>query len=76
VVWQFAELLCAQRGVRHGRLNLISMETHQPHRHALPGTKASKRSAAGLPHLHLRPAHSRGPGKGQGRCRRWRRCAL
>jgi len=57
VVRQFADLLCAQRGVRHGKLNLISMETHQPHRHALPGTKASKRSAAGLPHLHLRPAH-------------------
>ena len=57
-VRQFADLLCAQRGVRHGKLNLISMETHQPHRHALPGAKASKKAAAvGVPHLHLRPAH-------------------
>jgi CopG family nickel-responsive transcriptional regulator len=58
VVRQFADMLCAQRGVRHGKLNLISMETHQPHRHALPGAKASKKAAAvGVPHLHLRPAH-------------------
>ena len=57
VVRQFAELLCAQRGVHHGKLNLISMEAHLPHRHTLPGAKASKRSAAGQPHLHLRPAH-------------------
>lgn len=57
-VRQFADLLCAQRGVRHGKLNLISMETHQPHQHALPGAKASKKAAAvGVPHLHLRPAH-------------------
>jgi CopG family nickel-responsive transcriptional regulator len=58
VVRQFADLLCAQRGVRHGKLNLISMEAHQPHRHAPPGAKASSKAAAsGAPHLHLRPAH-------------------
>lgn len=50
-VRQFADLLCAQRGVRHGKLNLIGMEVHKPHRHAQPG------AAAGAPHLHLRPAH-------------------
>lgn len=58
LVRQFADLLCAQRGVRHGKLNLISMEVHKPHRHGLPGAAASKKgSAAGAPHLHLRPAH-------------------
>jgi CopG family nickel-responsive transcriptional regulator len=57
-VRQFADLLCAQRGVRHGKLNLISMETHQPHQHALPGAKAAKKgAAAGVRHVHLRPAH-------------------
>jgi CopG family nickel-responsive transcriptional regulator len=57
-VRQFADLLCAQRGVRHGKLNLISMEAHLPHRHAAPGAKAGRKGAAhGVPHLHLRPAH-------------------
>ena len=59
LVRQFADLLCAQRGVRHGKLNLISMETHQPHRHQPPaGAAASKKGAGvGPAHLHLRPAH-------------------
>ncbi|MBN8494556.1 MAG: nickel-responsive transcriptional regulator NikR [Burkholderiales bacterium] len=58
VVRQFADLLCAQRGVRHGKLNLIGMEAHQPHRHAPPGGGVPKKgAAAGRPHLHLRPAH-------------------
>ncbi len=59
LVRQFAHLLCAQRGVRHGKLNLISMEAHQPHRHrAPPGAAASKKGAGDGPaHLHLRPAH-------------------
>ena len=58
LVMAFSDAVCAERGVHHGKLNLISMETHQPHRHALPGAKASKKAAAvGVPHLHLRPAH-------------------
>jgi CopG family transcriptional regulator, nickel-responsive regulator len=58
-VRQFADLLCAQRGVRHGKLNLISVELHQSHRHARaegrPGTE--KAAADAVPHLHMRPAH-------------------
>jgi CopG family transcriptional regulator, nickel-responsive regulator len=58
-VRQFADLLCAQRGVRHGKLNLISVELHQSHRHARaegrPG--ANKAAADVVPHLHMRPAH-------------------
>jgi CopG family nickel-responsive transcriptional regulator len=34
--------------VHHGKLNLISVEQHQPHRHA--------RHATGVTHLHLKPA--------------------
>ena len=58
-VRQFADLLCAQRGVRHGKLNLISVEMHQPHRHAPPSGSAgtTKGPRADRPHLHMRPAH-------------------
>jgi CopG family nickel-responsive transcriptional regulator len=58
-VRQFADLLCAQRGVRHGKLNLISVEMHQSHRHAhAPGDAKTKQgAAAAAPHLHMRPAH-------------------
>jgi len=46
-------------GVRHGKLNLISAELHQSHRHArAEGAVAGKKAdAAMLPHLHMRPAH-------------------
>jgi CopG family nickel-responsive transcriptional regulator len=58
-VRQFADLLCAQRGVRHGKLNLISVEMHLAHRHAgVAGASAGKKgSPATAPHLHMRPAH-------------------
>ena len=58
-VRRFAELLCAQRGVRHGSLNLISVELHQQHRHAQDEAPAVKKkgSPAAPPHLHMRPAH-------------------
>jgi CopG family nickel-responsive transcriptional regulator len=54
-VQRFADLLCAQRGVRHGSLNLVSVVLHQAHTHArsAPAGKA----AAAPPHLHMRPAH-------------------
>ena len=42
----FADSVCAERGVHHGKLNLISVESHQRHRHE--GTDA--------PHIHLKPA--------------------
>ena len=42
-VRQFAEMIMAERGVRHGHLNLISVELGKPHAHG------------GLPHRHLKP---------------------
>jgi CopG family nickel-responsive transcriptional regulator len=45
-VRRFAETLCAERGVHHGQLNLISVDLHAPHHHG----------ADSEPHLHIRPA--------------------
>jgi len=42
-VREFAEALIAERGVRHGNLNLISVESGEPHRHG------------GTAHRHLKP---------------------
>jgi CopG family nickel-responsive transcriptional regulator len=47
-VRRFAEALCAQRGVHHGKLNLISLEQHLVHRHG--------RGPRQAPHVHLKPA--------------------
>jgi len=52
-----AEQLCALRGVRHGKLNLISVEWHQSHRHAHALHAGESKRDAAPPHLHLRPAH-------------------
>lgn len=48
-VTQFADEVCAQRGVHHGQLNIISVELHEPH-----GQRKVK--ANGAPHVHLKPA--------------------
>ena len=42
----FADRVCAERGVHHGKLNLISAEPHDSHRH---GEQAET-------HLHFKPA--------------------
>jgi CopG family nickel-responsive transcriptional regulator len=47
-VRRFSDQVCAERGVHHGKLNLISMEPHQPHRHGGDKTHA--------PHVHFKPA--------------------
>ena len=47
LVSAFADAVCAERGVHHGKLNLVSVEPHQPHQHG-PAQAA---------HLHLKPAH-------------------
>jgi CopG family nickel-responsive transcriptional regulator len=51
-VSQFADGVCAERGVHHGKLNIISVELHQPHSHA--GAKHAGAKAA--PHVHLKPS--------------------
>ena len=59
-VQALADAICAERGVHHGKLNLISAEAHAPHRHGkrIGGGKAKQ---AGLDddvqHLHLKPSH-------------------
>lgn len=50
-VSHFADEVCAERGVHHGKLNIISVELHEPH-----GPASPKRRAAGTaPHVHLKP---------------------
>lgn len=43
-VQAFADRLVAERGVRHGHLNVVTVETGRAHRHG-----------HGAPHTHLRP---------------------
>ena len=45
-VRQFADALIAERGVRHGRLNVIALETEAHHAH----------DEHGAAHVHYRPA--------------------
>lgn len=49
-VRQFAEALMAERGVRHGQINLVAVEIEQGH-HAHGYVPVGK----GAPHLHLKP---------------------
>jgi CopG family transcriptional regulator, nickel-responsive regulator len=42
----FADSICAERGVHHGKLNLISVEAHHHHHHGDPRQ----------PHIHVKPA--------------------
>jgi CopG family nickel-responsive transcriptional regulator len=44
-VQRFADVLIAERGVRHGQLNLVSVERGRTHRHG------------GARHRHLKPRH-------------------
>ena len=63
-VQRFADAVCAQRGVHHGKVNLISVDLHEPHGKV---SRGKARAAAGhghdrgtgtpvLPHEHLKPA--------------------
>jgi CopG family nickel-responsive transcriptional regulator len=45
-VRRFAEVLIAERGVRHGKLNMIALEPEHRHAH----------DDHGAPHVHYRPA--------------------
>ncbi len=44
----FADTVCAERGIHHGKLNLISVDLHQTHKHGRGKEHAS--------HVHLKPA--------------------
>ena len=45
-VRKFANAMAAERGVRHGQLNLVMVELSREHRHG-----------DGKPHVHLKPQH-------------------
>lgn len=51
-VMRFSDVICAERGVHHGKLNLIGVEPHEPH--GEPGRR--KRAVHSTPHIHLKPA--------------------
>lgn len=51
-VMRFADVICAERGVHHGKLNLIGVETHEPH--VDPGGRET-RVARTTPHVHVKP---------------------
>ena len=62
-VQKLSDAICAERGVHHGKLNLISVELHAPHSHAPKkrgGAAKGKPKAAvphDVPHFHLKPSH-------------------
>jgi CopG family nickel-responsive transcriptional regulator len=53
-VTHLADAICAERGVHHGKLNLIGVDAHAPHRH---GTEQGESPPGIPPHLHFRPSH-------------------
>ena len=56
-VQQFADLLCAERGVHHGKVNLISVEPHEPHRrrHGMTPKHSHRHPVGTHAHLHVKP---------------------
>ena len=49
-VTEFAEAVCAERGVHHGKLNIISVELHQPH-----GGRSTASHSHNQVHVHVKP---------------------
>ncbi len=58
-VQRFADAVCAERGVRHGQVNVISVEA-EPSREAAPERKrvghVHRHGIDGKPHRHFKPA--------------------
>jgi len=60
-VRQFADAVCAERGVHHGKINLITVEIDARHHHAGPpgGHGYTRKHVAAVPgagHVHVKPA--------------------
>ncbi len=56
-VRQFADAVCAERGVHHGKVNIISVERHQPHAPTSGAAGRRRHSHAGThSHVHVKPA--------------------
>jgi CopG family nickel-responsive transcriptional regulator len=59
-VQKLADTIIAERGVHHGKLNLISVDVHAPHRHTKRKSKSSDpkvKAAEEAPHFHFKPSH-------------------
>ena len=54
-VQRLADAVCAQKGVHHGKLNLISVDLHLPHTHEHDHAHGHHAHDA-QPHIHLKPA--------------------
>jgi len=52
-VSQFADEICAERGVHHGKVNIISVEVHEPHSDNVGRKREATRAA---PHVHIKPS--------------------
>ena len=57
-----ADAISAERGVHHGKLNLISVEAHAPHTHGDKRGRGKSKGRAGdhpaaQPHFHFKPSH-------------------
>lgn len=53
-VSRFSDEVCAERGVHHGKLNIISVELHEPH--GSNGRGGKRRAGAASAHVHLKPS--------------------
>ena len=56
-VQKLADAIAAERGVHHGKLNLISVELRAPHRHGKKPRAGGKGKEPEAPHFHLKPSH-------------------
>ena len=61
-VQKLSDAICAERGVHHGKLNLISVELHAPHSHGKAhkragGAKKVAHTHEATPHFHIKPSH-------------------
>jgi CopG family nickel-responsive transcriptional regulator len=59
-VQKLADAITAERGVHHGKLNLISVELHAPHSHGKKKPRAGSakgKADSEAPHFHLKPSH-------------------
>jgi CopG family nickel-responsive transcriptional regulator len=52
-VQRFADAVCAERGVHHGKLNVISVQAHGEHSHSAHAHTAS--TAKAPVHIHIKP---------------------
>ena len=55
---EFADAVIAERGVHHGKLNLIAVDVHEPHQVAAPSSSRKRGHADDDGHDHGHPEHA------------------